>query len=252
MKQLINLASLGREAIEEILSLSQRADLGTPLAGKGVALLFQKPSARTRNSMEMAVFQLGGHPVYIQKEEVGLGTRETTEDVARTLSCYYDVIAARVMDHRDLERIGRAVSTPLLNLLSNLHHPLQGLADLLTIKQLLGGLEGARVAYVGDANNVARSLAEGCALSGVELVLACPEEYCFAAEELASWPGVSHVVDPREALLELDDPLPERLADLGQALAEDQDAEHREDEQFLPANRTEQRERAVQHEDRLP
>ncbi len=200
MKRLINIADLGRDGLAQILSLSERADLGTPLAGKGVALVFQKPSARTRNSMEMAVFQLGGHPVYIQKEEVGLGTRETAEDVARTLACYYDVIAARVTDHRDLERIGRAVSTPLLNLLSDLHHPLQALADLLTIKQLLGRLDGVRVAYVGDANNVARSLAEGCALSGVELVLACPDEYCFAAEELSSWPGVSHVVDPNEAV----------------------------------------------------
>jgi ornithine carbamoyltransferase len=200
VSRLVTIAELRSEELIKILELSQRSDLGTPLAGKGVALVFQKPSTRTRNSMEMAVFQLGGHPVYIQKEEVGLRTRETPEDVARTLACYYDILAARVTDHDDLDRMGRAVPTPLLNLLSDLHHPLQALADLLTIKQLVGELRGSRVAYVGDANNVARSLAEACSLTGVELTLACPAEYCFAADELARWPGVRHVVDPGEAV----------------------------------------------------
>lgn len=200
MTSLLTIADLGRDGLADIMRLSERADLGTPLAGKGVALVFQKSSARTRNSMEMAVVQLGGHPVYIQKEEVGLGSRETAEDVARTLACYHEVIAARVMDHRDLERMAASVSKPLINLLSDLHHPLQALADLLTIRQLLGRIEGARIAYVGDANNVARSLAEACALSGAELVLACPEAYAFAPEELARWENVRHVVDPREAV----------------------------------------------------
>ena len=86
MSDLLTIADLGRDGLETVLALSERRDLGRPLAGKGVALVFQKPSARTRNSMEMAVVQLGGHPVYIQKEEVGLGTRETAEDVARTLA----------------------------------------------------------------------------------------------------------------------------------------------------------------------
>jgi len=200
MRPLLTVADLGGEALAEILALSEAPGLGTPLAGKGVALVFQKPSARTRNSMEMAVVQLGGHPVYIQKEEVGLGTRETAEDVARTLACYHQLIAARVMDHRDLDRMTAASPVPVLNLLSDLHHPLQALADLLTVKQLLGRIEGAKIAYVGDANNVARSLAEACSLTGAELVLACPDEYCFAPEEMARWPGVRHVVDPREAV----------------------------------------------------
>jgi ornithine carbamoyltransferase len=199
--RLLAISDLRREDLDEILALSERPDLGAPLAGKGVALVFQKPSARTRNSMEMAVVQLGGHPVYIQKEEVGLGSRETAEDVARTLACYHSVIAARVMSHRDLGLMSDAVSTPLLNMLSDLHHPLQALADILTIKQLLGRIEGARIAYVGDANNVARSLAEACSLAGAELTLACPDEYCFAPREMARWPGVRHVIDPREAVL---------------------------------------------------
>ncbi len=200
MSHMLSISDLDRSALDEILTLSERDELGTPLAGKGVALVFQKPSARTRNSMEMAVFQLGGHPVYIQKEEVGLGTRETAEDVIRTLGCYYEIVAARVMDHQDLERMAQVSTTPLLNLLSDRHHPLQALADLLTVKQLLGRIEGARIAYIGDANNVARSLAEACSLAGAELVLACPDEYCFAPEEMKLWSGVRHVADPRAAV----------------------------------------------------
>jgi ornithine carbamoyltransferase len=175
---LLTVADLGADGIDEILALSELPDLGLPLAGKGVALVFQKPSARTRNSMEMAVFQLGGHPVYIQKDEVGLGTRETAEDVARTLACYHSIVAARVMDHRDLEAMAAATPKPLLNLLSDKAHPLQALADLLTVRQLAGRLEGARIAYVGDGdNNVCRSLAEACSLAGAQLRIASPEGY---------------------------------------------------------------------------
>ena len=146
MKDLLTIAALGRDGLARILDLAERPDLGRPLAGQGVALVFQKPSARTRNSMEMAVVQLGGHPVYIQKEEVGLGTRETAEDVARTLACYHRIIAARVMDHRDLEAMAAATDTPVLNMLSDRSHPLQALADLLTVRQLTGRIEGARLA----------------------------------------------------------------------------------------------------------
>ena len=196
MSRLLTLADLGREGVAEVLALSESADLGRPLAGKGVALVFQKPSARTRNSMEMAVVQLGGHAVYIQEAEVGLGTRETPEDVARTLACYHEVIAARVMDHRNLDRMAAATDRPILNMLSDTAHPLQALADLLTVRQLLGRLEGVRIAYVGDGdNNVCRSLAEGCALTGATLTVASPEGYGLA--ELPE--GVRQVVDPAEA-----------------------------------------------------
>ena len=197
MKDLLTVADLGREGIEAIMALSERRDLGGVLTGAGVALVFQKPSARTRNSMEMAVVQLGGHPVYIQKEEVGLGTRETAEDVARTLACYHQVIAARVMDHRDLERMAAATETPVLNMLSDSAHPLQALADLLTVKQLLGTLEGTRIAYVGDGNNnVCRSLAQGCSALGVEFVVASPNGYGLP-DRLEH---VRQIEDPAEAV----------------------------------------------------
>jgi ornithine carbamoyltransferase len=196
VSDLLTIADLGRDGLETVLALSERTDLGRPLAGKGVALVFQKPSARTRNSMEMAVVQLGGHPVYIQKDEVGLGSRETAEDVARTLACFHQVIAARVMDHRDLERMAAATDKPVLNMLSDRSHPLQALADLLTAKQLLGSLDAARIAYVGDANNVCHSLAEACSLLGVPLSIASPQGYGFTDEI----EGVRQVADPAEAV----------------------------------------------------
>ncbi len=197
MSDLLALTGLGRDDLAEILRLSESADPGRPLAGQGVALLFEKPSARTRNSMEMAVVQLGGHPVYIQGEEVGLGSRESAEDVARTLACYHEVIAARVMSHRDLLAMAAATDTPVLNLLSDSDHPLQALADILTIKQLLGRLENSRIAYVGDGdNNVCRSLAQACALVGANLVIASPEGFGLShAPE-----SVRQVVDPAEAV----------------------------------------------------
>ncbi|HEX8125567.1 MAG TPA: ornithine carbamoyltransferase [Allosphingosinicella sp.] len=197
MTRLLTIADLGRDGLEAILALSELPDLGLPLAGKGVALLFQKPSARTRSSMEIATVQLGGHPVYIQKEEVGLGTRESAEDVARTLACFHRVIAARVMDHRDLEAMASATPKPLLNMLSDRAHPLQALADLLTVRQLLGRIEGVRIAYVGDGdNNVCRSLAEASSLLGAEIRIASPEGYGLGDPPA----GVIQLSDPAEAV----------------------------------------------------
>lgn len=201
MTNLLSIADLDSESVADILKLAEHEDLGKPLSGKGAALLFQKPSARTRNSMEMAVVQLGGHPVYIQKDEVGLGTRESVEDVARTLACYHSLIAARVMDHNMLTGMAAAVDTPVLNMLSDTDHPLQALADLLTMKQIAGRLEGVKVAWIGDGdNNVCRSLAQGCALVDAELVVASPEGYGLPPAEVAAFSGVRQVVDPAEAI----------------------------------------------------
>jgi ornithine carbamoyltransferase len=152
-------------------------DVPPVLAGMGAALLFEKPSARTRSSTEMAVVGLGGHPIYIRPDEVGLGVREPVADVARTLACYCAVIAARVFDHETLETMADAVDVPVVNLLSDRAHPCQALADFLTLHELLGDLEGRRLTYVGDGNNVAASLAFGAALSGVELTVASPSGY---------------------------------------------------------------------------
>ena len=152
---------------------------GVPLvlSGQGVALLFEKPSARTRTSTEIAVFTLGGHPVYIRPEEVGIGTRESPEDVARTLASYCSILAARVFDHAMLESMAAAVQVPVVNLLSDRAHPCQALADLLTLREVVGTLDGSRLVFVGDGNNVAASLAFAAALSGLVLVVSSPPGY---------------------------------------------------------------------------
>jgi ornithine carbamoyltransferase len=174
------------------------------LAGRGAALLFEKPSARTRVSTEMAIATLGGHPVYVRGEDVGIGTRESVEDVARTLASYCAVIAARVFDHTVLEGFAHAAPVPVVNLLSDRAHPTQALADLLTLREVLGGLDGRRLAYVGDGNNVAASLAFAAAMSGVELVVASPpgyeldDEVVERARNLGG--GIELVTDPHEAV----------------------------------------------------
>lgn len=195
MKHLLAIRDLSPDDLNSILALSE-APYTHVLQRKGVALYFEKPSARTRNSMELAAAQLGGHPVYLQPNELGIGERESVEDVTRTLACYHAIIAARVFDHNLLEQMVAVNVAAVLNMLSATDHPLQALADLLTIKQLLGHIEGARIAFIGEANNVARSLAEGCALLGAELNIASPTGFGFGSPMLA----VNQVVDPAEAM----------------------------------------------------
>jgi ornithine carbamoyltransferase len=195
VKHLLAIRDLSAGDLEAVLALSE-APFSRVLHDQGVALYFEKPSARTRNSMEVAAAQLGGHPVYLQPDELGIGERESVEDVTRTLACYHAIIAARVFDHRLLERMAMLDAAPVLNMLSATDHPLQALADLLTIKQLLGGIEGARIAFIGEANNVARSLAEGCVLLGARLNIASPVGFGFGTP----MPAVNQFVDPLEAV----------------------------------------------------
>lgn len=145
------------------------------LRGRTLALLFEKPSLRTRVSFEVAMTQLGGSAVMQYQSEVNMGTRESPEDVARTLSRYADAIAIRTHAHEPLQRFARAATVPTINALSESAHPCQALADLLTIKERFGTLEGLRLCYVGDGkNNVAASLAQAAAMSGMSLTFACP------------------------------------------------------------------------------
>jgi ornithine carbamoyltransferase len=178
VSHLLAVRDLGPADLQTILAVSEEPARRV-LQDKGVALYFEKPSARTRNSMELATAQLGGHPVYLQPNELGIGSRESVADVTRTLACYHSIIAARVFDHGLLEQMAAVNAAPVLNMLSSTDHPLQALADLLTIKQLLGHIEGARIAFIGEGNNVARSLAEGCALTGAQFVIACPNGHGF-------------------------------------------------------------------------
>jgi ornithine carbamoyltransferase len=148
-----------------------------PLAGRTVGLYFEKPSLRTRHSCEAAVVQLGGHPVTFRRDEVGSGEREPVGDIARVLSGYHAALGGRVYDHALLEELAAAATIPVVNLLSDRGHPCQALADLLTMRQELGDLGGATVAWVGDFNNVARSLAVGATMLGMKVRLACPPGY---------------------------------------------------------------------------
>jgi ornithine carbamoyltransferase len=184
------------------------ASVPQTLAARGAALVFEKPSARTRASTEMAVVGLGGHPIYIRGEEVGLGVRESIADVARTLAGYCAVIAARVIDHATLEEMAAAVDVPIVNLLSDRAHPCQAVADFLTLRELLGDLEGRRLVYVGDGNNVVASLAFAAALSGVELTVSSPSGYELdelTVERARNLGGVIELVsDPHEAVRDAD------------------------------------------------
>jgi len=194
VKHLLSIRDLSAADLDWILTASEQPH-PRPLEGKGVALYFEKPSARTRNSMELASAQLGGHPVYIQKDELGMGSRESVADVTHTLAAYHAIIAGRVFDHGLLEEMAAVNAAPVLNMLSGSDHPLQALADLLTVKQLRGRVEGAKIAFIGEGNNVSRSLAEACALAGAEFTIASPDGY-----GLGNAPDVRQVADPAEAV----------------------------------------------------
>ncbi|MEP7315310.1 MAG: ornithine carbamoyltransferase [Sphingomicrobium sp.] len=195
---LLTIAEHGTDALTEMLALATTK--ATPLSGKGVALLFEKPSARTRHSIEMAVASLGGHPITVRADEVGVGSRETPHDVARTLACYHSIVAARVKDHALLDAFAAAIpGTPVVNMLSDRAHPLQALADLLTIQQLRGTVAGAKIAFIGDGNNVARSLAVGASLLGAEFRIASPEGYELS-DDVAALSGVRQLRHAAEAV----------------------------------------------------
>jgi ornithine carbamoyltransferase len=184
MRHLLNITDFTAEELVQVLHLAERTDLRPVLAGMGVALIFEKPSNRTRQSMEMAVVQLGGHPVYTRGEEVGFDVRESVEDVTRVMAGYHAMLAARVFDHGVVDRMTAVTSVPIVNMLSDYSHPLQGLADVLTMQQVHGPLAGLTVAYVGDYNNVARSLAEASVLLGANVSLGCPVGYHASDVEL--------------------------------------------------------------------
>jgi ornithine carbamoyltransferase len=166
------------------------------LPGRCMALLFEKPSLRTRVSFEAAMEQLGGSCIFVNASEVGLGTRETIPDFARVMSQYVDVLVARVFQHRHVVELSTHATVPVINGLSDLAHPCQALADLLTAHELFGPIAGRTIAFVGDGNNVARSLAVGCYTLGARFLLAAPEGYEFSKaflDRLRQKPGAGSV-----------------------------------------------------------
>jgi ornithine carbamoyltransferase len=177
---------------------------GSPLAGKSIGLLFQKPSTRTRVSFEVGISQMGGHAIALNPAELQLGRGETLSDTARTLSRYLDGIIIRTFAHATLEEFASHASMPVINGLSDLHHPCQALADMVTMVEKKGSIKGLKVAFIGDGNNVCNSLIEAASLMEFNLTVACPEGFEPDSEILdrARSAAKSEIVvlsDPREA-----------------------------------------------------
>ena len=179
-KDFLWLADLDSEEIRQMVKKARSMKKGvTPkvMDGQVAALLFEKPSLRTRVSFEVGVKQMGGSCIYLSQSDVGLGTREPAEDVARVLDRLVDVIVARVFSHRSLEILAEYSAVPVVNALSDLAHPCQAIGDLLSMNEHKGDLEGMNVAYVGDGNNIASSLAIACSSVGANFIIASPQDY---------------------------------------------------------------------------
>lgn len=219
-RHFLDVDDLDAAEIGVVLDLAEDPAPPPVLAGRGVALLFEKPSLRTRNASEMAVVQLGGHPVSLRGEEVGLDGREPAGDAARALGRYHAAIAARVFDHRRLEAMAATAGVPVVNLLSDRSHPGQALADLLTLRQRWGELAGHTVAWVGDGNNVCRSLVLAASLTGVDVRVATPPGFSLDAATLdraAELGGVVEVTTrPAEAVAGADAVATDVWASMGQ------------------------------------
>jgi ornithine carbamoyltransferase len=201
MRHFLSLADLSTDQLWELLELAKnlKADWlsggNQPLlAGKTLAMVFQKPSLRTRVSFERAMQHVGGQAMYLSPNEIQLGKRESVADVARVLSRYVEGIMARVFAHRDIEQLAQYADVPVINGLSDYSHPCQGLGDLLTIWERFGTLKGLKITYVGDGNNVANSLLFGGSLAGMHVTVASPTGYepHPAVVQLASRLAVQH------------------------------------------------------------
>jgi ornithine carbamoyltransferase len=187
-KDLLSVSGLNRKEIEALIeqALHMKKEGAPPLlSGRTLALLFEKPSLRTRVSFEIAMYQLGGRSIYLSPEEVGLGKREPVADVARVLSRYVDGIAARTFSQETLRILAEYSSVPGINALSDLEHPCQALSDLLTIYEKKGRLAGLNLAFIGDSNNVANSLLLAACLLGMNFHIASPPGYEVDGEVLS-------------------------------------------------------------------
>jgi ornithine carbamoyltransferase len=206
-KDLLSISDLSSEDINLLMSdtmVMKASGQLSALSGKTLALLFEKPSLRTRVSFEVAIQQLGGQAIYLSPDEVGLGKREPVADVARVLSRYVDAIIARTFSHNTLETLADYANIPVINALSDREHPCQILADLFTIYEKKGELKGLSLAYVGDGNNIARSLLLASALAGINVRIASPEDYKI--EERVMRTAVDYAADSGANIVSTDKP----------------------------------------------
>jgi ornithine carbamoyltransferase len=214
-----------RDLIERAVALKSESRQGHRtqlLTGMTLGLLFEKPSLRTRVSFEAAIGHLGGNAIFLKGKDVGLGVRETVADFARVISQYVDALAVRTFAHETVAELARHATVPVINALCDSAHPCQAMADMMTLRETFGRLEGIKLVFVGDGNNVARSLAVASGLLGVSFVLACPEGYAFPAEFQTRYaehfPGVSLTIDhdPRHAVAGADAVYTDVWASMGQ------------------------------------
>ncbi len=180
-RDLLSITDLSRADIDAVLEAGARAKGGAhpgrPLEGRCVAMIFQRPSNRTRLSFEVAIHRLGGHPIPIFSQEIQMGERESVTDVSRILDRYLDGIVARLTSHRDLVRMAANAHAPVISAMTDREHPCQVLADLLTVQEVTGGLDGVSIAYVGDGNNVCTSWIYAAAICGIDFRMVCPPGY---------------------------------------------------------------------------
>lgn len=215
MRHFIDLSEWRTDELRQLLELAVflkqewRSGGNRPvLRGKTLAMIFQKQSLRTRVSFEVGMHQLGGAALMISPQEIGLGKRESTPDIARSLSRFVNGIMARVFEHEQLLSLAEWATVPVINALSGTHHPCQGMADVLTIYERFGRLDGLKVAYIGDGNNVARSLGQACSNFGVHFAIGTPPGYGLREEDadqiatIAATTGGSYAAyhDPFEAV----------------------------------------------------
>jgi ornithine carbamoyltransferase len=226
-RDLLSIGDLSADEVLAVMDMAARLKNGEPasvLAGKTLALVFEKPSLRTRVSFEVAMRQLGGQCLYLSPPEVGLGEREPAADVARVLSRYVDAIAARTFEHDTVAELARYAHVPVINALSDGEHPCQALADLLTVREKKGRWRGVSLAFVGDGNNVARSLMLGAAMLGMDFRIASPRDYgvdpdmvAKAGALAAAFGGsVASLESPREAVRGADVVYTDVWASMGQ------------------------------------
>src|SRR6476661_208759 len=206
-RDLLQIPDFSAKELDKLFALAERMRAGKykkkPLAGKSLAMIFMKSSTRTRVSFEVGAWQLGGHALFLSPRDVQLGRGEPIADTARVLSRYVDGIMIRTFAHSEVEELARFASVPVINGLTDLLHPCQILADLLTVKQHLGTWEGKKIAWIGDGNNMANSWINASYRLGFQLTLACPEGYEPADHLLERARGHAKITvtrDPKEAV----------------------------------------------------
>ncbi len=217
MKDFLSIMDCPVEFLKELLRISARLKSlytvggnDSCLSGKTLAMLFEKPSLRTRISFQVAMTNLGGSVIYVKPEDIGgIGKREPVKDIARVLSRYVDGIMARTFEHSTVTELAKYATIPVINALTDWSHPCQAMADVLTIEEHCGRIEGVKIAFIGDGNNVARSLAHACAKLGMKMVIASPAGYELSAETIQKANAVApdcvrQINDPHSAVRDAD------------------------------------------------